>query len=57
MKVKIENRMIWEKVIREPGSVIEVPESVYEKNIGWMKPTDAELKDAPAAKAKPDGDK
>ena len=51
MRVKIETACFWgEGEARkryEPGSVIEVPEEVVNQN-PWMKPTDADLFDAPA---------
>lgn len=50
MKVKIETATVWEKKRYEAGSVIEVPAEVQEKNSSWMKPTDEELKEAPAPK-------
>lgn len=53
MRVRIENACVWgegrDSKRHEIGSVIEVPEEVVEKN-DWMKPTDAELHEAPAPK-------
>lgn len=53
MKVKIENACEWgegkDRKRYEAGSVIEVPAEIAELN-PWMKPTDEELKDAPAPK-------
>lgn len=59
MKVRIETATVWEKKRREAGSVIDVPSEVFEKNSGWMKPTDEPVSDAPAPKAAKasDGDK
>jgi hypothetical protein len=60
MKVKIDTACVWgegdARKRYEAGSVIEVPVEVQEKNSTWMKATDEELKEAPAAK-KADGDK
>lgn len=57
MHVRIETACVWDGKRREAGSVIEVTEDVYELNTTWMKPTDAAVKDAPAAKDKADVDK
>lgn len=51
MRVEIKTAAVWDGKRREAGSVIDVPPDVWEKNQGWMKPTDAEPKDAPAPKA------
>lgn len=50
MKVKISTATEWDGTRREPGSVIEVPAEVYEKNSSWMTATDDPLFDAPAPK-------
>lgn len=55
MKVKLEQPTVWEGEPRAKGSVIEVPEDVWEKNQGWMKPTDSPVTEVKKPKA--DGDK
>lgn len=50
MKVIIATAAVWDGKRREAGSVIDVPADVWEKNQGWMKPTDAEVADAPVGK-------
>lgn len=51
MKVKIDTAAVWDGKRREAGSVIEVPSEVWEKNSGWMKPTDSELSDVGSQKS------
>lgn len=50
MKVIIATAAVWDGKRREAGSVIDVPAEVWEKNQDLMKPTDAEVADAPAEK-------